>query len=319
MLLSIIVPIYNVEKYIDGTLYSIYSQIDGLTSDVEVIMVNDGTQDNSMLIAEKYYNKYSSCTHLINQNNMGLSCARNAGLKIAKGEYIWFVDSDDSIEQGGLSEVIKYVRKYNAEILAFDMLRVSEETQKTKVHSIFFRKYHHILYYKTLNRYYLISRIRETPVQKFIFNHDFLRQHQLEFHPGIFHEDNEFMARCLFHVKKFVAIPYAPYRYLLRKTGSITATKNPKRIEDFLQITHLIDAYKDKYAIKNSDRFFFDYYRYLTLHRVLKSQLFKEFKEEISYDRKVCRKIILKGLVASLYYNLWSSVFKCIIDLFKNK
>lgn len=319
MLLSIVIPIYNVEKYIDGTLDSIYSQISEHTSDVEVIMVNDGSPDNSRTIAERYCNMYSSCSSLINQNNMGLSCARNTGLKAARGEYIWFIDSDDCIAPGSISEVIKYIKEYCAEILAFDMVRINEETGKTKIHHIFFRKYNHNLYYKTLDKYHLISRIRETPVQKFIFNREFLNKNRLAFYPGILHEDNEFMARCLFHTERFVPIHYAPYKYLLRSSGSITAMKNPKRIEDFLKITQLIKVYREQYAILYKDRLFLDYYRYLTLHRVLKSSLFKEFRNVIIYDKKENRRIIQNGLRASLYYHLWSSFFKCIIDLLKNK
>lgn len=319
MLLSIVIPIYNVEKYIDGTLDSIYSQISGHTSDVEVIMINDGSPDNSRIIAERYYNMYSSCSILIDQDNMGLSCARNAGLKAAKGEYIWFIDSDDSIAPGSISEVIRYIKEYRAEILAFDMIRVNEETGKTKIHHIFFRKYNRNLYNKILDKYHIISRIRETPVQKFIFNREFLGKHRLTFYPGILHEDNEFMARCLFHAERFVPIHYAPYRYLIRSSGSITAVKNPKRIEDFLKITQLIKVYREQHATLYRDKLFLDYYRFLTLHRVLKSKLFKEFRNVITYDKKESRKIILDGIRASLYYHLWSSFFKCIIDLFKNK
>ena len=138
MILSIVIPIYNVEKYIDGTLNSIYSQISGHSSDVEVIMINDGSPDNSRAIAERYYKKYTSCSSLIDQDNMGLSCARNTGIKAAKGEYIWFIDSDDSIAPGSISEVIRYIKEYHVEILAFDMVRENEETGRTKIHHIFY-------------------------------------------------------------------------------------------------------------------------------------------------------------------------------------
>lgn len=73
MLLSIIIPIYNVEKYIDGTLRSIYSQLGNHISDIEIIMVNDGSSDQSAAIATQYYDQYQSITQLIHQNNMGLS------------------------------------------------------------------------------------------------------------------------------------------------------------------------------------------------------------------------------------------------------
>ena len=87
---SIIIPVYNVENYIKKCLDSVFAQTE---KDYEVIVVNDGTKDNSMDIVKNYDVK------IVNQKNQGLSEARNTGLKNAKGEYILFLDSDDYIEK----------------------------------------------------------------------------------------------------------------------------------------------------------------------------------------------------------------------------
>lgn len=319
MLLSIIIPIYNVEKYIDGTLRSIYSQLGNHISDIEIIMVNDGSSDQSAAIATQYYDQYQSITQLIHQNNMGLSCARNTGLKAAQGQYIWFVDSDDSIESDSLSKIIKYIKEYHADIFAFDMLRIKEKNQKIKYVSIFHRKYNHYLYCKKLNRFQLVSKIRETPVQKFIFRHSFLKENQLTFYPGIFHEDNEYMVRCLFHAKTIIPIPYAPYRYLARSSGSITSSKNPKRIKDLLLIMQIHNSYKETHCVKYKDKAFFDYYNFRAVHRLLKNNLFKEYKDTVGYDKKEFKNILIKGLRASAHFFLWYSIIECFIDLYKNK
>lgn len=319
MLLSIIIPIYNVEKYIDGTLTSIYSQLSNHISDIEIIMVNDGSSDHSITIAEKYYNQYRSNTQLIHQHNMGLSCARNTGLKAAKGQYIWFIDSDDSIEADSLNKVIEYIKEYHADILAFDMVRIKEKTQKVKYVSIFHRKYNRYLYCKKLNRFQLVSKIRETPVQKFIFRHNFLKENQLTFYPGIFHEDNEYMIRCIFHATTIVPVPYAPYRYLARSSGSITSSKNPKRIKDLLLIMQIHNAYKEAHCVKYKDKAFFDYYNFRAVHRLFKNNLFKEYKDRVNYDKKEFKNILIKGLRASACFFLWYSIIECFIDLHKNK
>lgn len=97
MLVSIIIPIYNVEEYIEECLESVYQQT---YPHIEVILVNDCTPDNSMKIANTIINKYNDKypTTIINhEQNKGLSEARNSGMKIAKGEYIYFIDSDDAI------------------------------------------------------------------------------------------------------------------------------------------------------------------------------------------------------------------------------
>ena len=90
---SIIVPVYNVEKYLRKCLDSLVNQT---LKDIEIICINDGTKDNSVEIIDEYVKKYSNVL-LINQENQGLGMARNNAMKYAKGDYIAFVDSDDWI------------------------------------------------------------------------------------------------------------------------------------------------------------------------------------------------------------------------------
>lgn len=95
MQLSIIVPIYNVEQYLRECLDSLY-KIDGI--DYEVILVNDGSKDRSREIMEEFKQSYPERTVIVDKENGGLSSARNAGMRVAKGEYISFIDSDDFID-----------------------------------------------------------------------------------------------------------------------------------------------------------------------------------------------------------------------------
>lgn len=95
MLVSVIVPMYNVEKYIDECLNSLVNQT---LKDMEVIVVNDGSSDNSVNIVEGYVKKYPDIVKLVHKENGGLSDARNFGVKYATGKYIGFLDSDDYIE-----------------------------------------------------------------------------------------------------------------------------------------------------------------------------------------------------------------------------
>ena len=132
MYLSIIIPIYKVEKYIRYTLDSIYNQ-NANEKSFEVICVNDGTPDNSMNIVEEFKILYNNL-HIINQKNEGLSCARNAGLKIAKGDYIWFVDSDDTLEVQSISKVIrKHSDKCTFYTLRFDCSFAAANTIKPQL------------------------------------------------------------------------------------------------------------------------------------------------------------------------------------------
>ena len=104
MKLSIIIPVYNVEQYVGRCLQSCLSQSHVKADDYELVIVNDGTKDNSMQVVEEMTRGCTNIT-VINQHNQGLSMARNAGLKEAKGEYVWFVDSDDWIAEGSISKI----------------------------------------------------------------------------------------------------------------------------------------------------------------------------------------------------------------------
>lgn len=108
MLLSIIVPVYNVEKFIDKCLYSLVNQT---LQDIEIIIVNDGSTDNSQNIIDEYVKNYSNKLVSLNKENGGLSDARNFGLKHASGEYVGFVDSDDFIDFDMYEKLYDYAIK----------------------------------------------------------------------------------------------------------------------------------------------------------------------------------------------------------------
>lgn len=123
---SIIVPVYNVEDYIEECIDSIVNQT---LKEIEIIIVNDGTKDNSIKKIEKYLS--DPRVVLINKENGGLSSARNAGLKLAKGEYISFIDSDDFIELTMLEDL--YNNSEDSEIVFSDIILYNNITKEKKI------------------------------------------------------------------------------------------------------------------------------------------------------------------------------------------
>ena len=117
--LSIIIPVYNVEPYIAKCLDSCLHQ-DIPTDEYEIIVVNDGSPDNSVVIVKDYMQRYLN-VRLVNRDNGGLSAARNTGLKEAKGEYVWFVDSDDWIEPYVLKHLTDKAYKDKLDVLCFNL------------------------------------------------------------------------------------------------------------------------------------------------------------------------------------------------------
>ena len=121
--ISIIIPVYNVEDYLSQCLDSVLSQD---FDDFEVICVNDGSTDNSLIILEKYA-KLDSRIKIISQINGGLGSARNTGLKHANGEYVMFIDSDDYISEGSLKKIYYNAVSNNSDIVIFEFCQFGED------------------------------------------------------------------------------------------------------------------------------------------------------------------------------------------------
>jgi glycosyltransferase involved in cell wall biosynthesis len=116
--ISVIIPVYNVENYIRECLNSIVNQTIGIEN-IEVIVVNDCTPDNSMDIVEEYAEKYSSIKIIEHEINQGLGPARNTGLKHATAEYISFIDSDDFISENTYEICLYKFERYNCDFVIY--------------------------------------------------------------------------------------------------------------------------------------------------------------------------------------------------------
>ena len=126
--ISVIIPVYNVEKYLRECLDSVVNQT---MRDIEIICINDGSTDNSLDILKEYAAKDDRII-VINQTNGWLSAARNSGLKIARGEYIQFVDSDDYLELNACETAYKYALQYNADVVVFGYKNFPEQVGNVK-------------------------------------------------------------------------------------------------------------------------------------------------------------------------------------------
>lgn len=132
MLISLIIPIYNVEKYIEECLRSVTSQLN-INDSVEVILVDDGSPDNSVTLVDKHLNSLHDGVRskfiLIRQENKGLSGARNVGIDKATGQYLAFLDSDDLLEHNFFDQVTQIIRKQSPDIIQFRASRFNDAGQ----------------------------------------------------------------------------------------------------------------------------------------------------------------------------------------------
>lgn len=122
---SVVVPVYNVEKYIDRCIKSIINQS---YSNIEILLIDDGSTDKSSVICDKYAKKDSRII-VVHKDNEGLGLTRNCGIELAKGEYITFVDSDDYIEENTIFDAINVIRKDNSDVVMYGFNRVSSNNE----------------------------------------------------------------------------------------------------------------------------------------------------------------------------------------------
>mgnify|MGYP005781662729 CR=1 FL=1 len=118
---SVIVPVYNVEQYLEKCLDSLVRQT---LNEIEIIVVDDGSQDNSRKIAEAFREKYPNKVYFFYKENEGLGEARNFGLDYAKGEYIGFVDSDDWVDEKTFQAMYETARNEDADVVVCDFISI---------------------------------------------------------------------------------------------------------------------------------------------------------------------------------------------------
>lgn len=227
-LISIIIPVYNVEKYIRPCLESVFRQ--NLEESIfEVIIVNDGTQDRSMEIIQDIINQHPNIS-VINQENLSLSVARNNGMAKAKGEYILMPDSDDLLIDNSLSLLLKEAVKSKADLVVADFLEMTDE--EIEKNSAIPQKEWRVeeksgerLFLEDLNP-------RQCYVWRTLFRREFLLENHLRFVPGIRYQDVPFTHECYLKAKKCLRISWLLNIYR-RGHESATFSFDIKKARDF--------------------------------------------------------------------------------------
>ena len=203
--ISVIVPVYNVEKYLPKCLDSLVNQT---INDIEIIIVNDGTQDDSQKIIDEYYKKYPQKIKKFYKENGGLSSARNYGINYAQGEYIAFVDSDDTIKLDMFEKMYTKAKKDDLDIVVCDTVNVFEDKSEQYCKS-------NLVCADNIVKSYLLSppmaciRI----YKKYIFDN-------VRFKENILYEDLELIPSMVNITKKVGFVPEGLY-YYYQRTGSI--------------------------------------------------------------------------------------------------
>lgn len=194
--LSIIVPIYNVEQYVRACIESIYRQ--GLDEDrFEVILVNDGTKDKSMEVIQDIIQQHKNIT-VINQENQGLSMARNNGMAIAKGEYLLMPDSDDLLIENSVKPLLEKALETKADMVVADFVEMNDEGIKQHDHFQILQGNDKPFFAVKTGEELLLERV---VVWRTLYGKDFISDNHISFYPGITFEDNPFTLKCYLKAK----------------------------------------------------------------------------------------------------------------------
>lgn len=252
---SVIIPVYKVEKYLDACLNSVENQTYG---DIEIICVNDGSPDNSGEILKKHREKDNRIT-IIEQENKGLSAARNAGMKLATGKWIYFVDSDDMIAPYAIEKVVDSAKKYDADMVKFEKINF-EDGQEINITDYPYQKSTPELFeiQRGKNPFEFFD-MKEVYAWERLYKRSFLEENNINFKEGVICEDVLFTWKCELYAKKLVKDPNAYYFYRANRKGSIMDSdfKNlERRLESFFTMVNELVEMRAEFDFENIDNQF---------------------------------------------------------------
>lgn len=314
--ISIIIPVYNVEKYINKCIDSILNQT---FTNFEVIIINDGSTDNSGYICNNYA-VADNRVKVFHGTNKGVANARNQGIIKSKGEYIIFVDSDDYLEQNACKYLYEEAIKSKADVVLCGINIFYEDTDENEVILYNQKETHRLYTNKEVIERYLTYEIRGYSCNR-ITSRKFMIDNNIKFSENITFEDMYPTLKVL-HLSNYISIINIPlYNYRQRK-DSLSKSRKEKDIKDYInQVNRCIkycDKFRDDYKLNNSIMSFEvkNYLNavnwYIKLFRCDRSQVYKNYNsffKDLNINYKLievikCREIS-KGY--KIIYILWKA------------
>lgn len=223
---SIIIPVYNVEKYIHKCLDTLVNQT---LKDIEIIVVNDGSPDNSQKIIDEYVKKYPKIIKSFIKENGGQGSARNFGLIKANGEYIGYVDSDDYVEKTMFEKLYNKAKHDDLDIAICGSYNVTEDgNRKEELDNIYFNN-------KKKNAFF-----GRKAVWNKIYKRELLIGNRLEFRSRVWYEDLDFTMKAISHAKKIGYVNEPLYDYLIREGSTMNNSNIDRNLEILLAFDQVL-------------------------------------------------------------------------------
>lgn len=241
MKLSLVLPMYNVHRYIERCLESIVSQVN---DNVEIILIDDESPDDSSLIAKKICSSIPKLNwSLIKQNNKGLGGARNTGTKAAEGQYLWFIDSDDEIRPNVINSILNFISKGD-DIIVCDFNRIDSRVEYNK-------KSYYEKELLSIQGASVIEHFLPTQVWRNIYKREFLLSNNIYFREKFLHEDTEFNMRAFTLAKSVSYYHICIYNYYATNIGSIMNSIKLKNVIDLFMYLDTTEELNKLYKLDN--------------------------------------------------------------------
>ncbi|MFD2442783.1 glycosyltransferase family 2 protein [Bacillus sp. CGMCC 1.16607] len=280
--LSLIIPIYNVEKYIGDCLQSVVTSMSGF-SNIEIILVNDGSTDRSSEIAQKFANQYPHC-HYVSKENGGLSDARNYGLNYVQYDYVTFLDSDDYIAENYFSEVFEALQN-KPDMIIFDWMDVGEDDYTNIVKGMDFPDHLWTVQPSAWNKVYKTC----------LFN-------EVKFPKGKIYEDVGTIYKLLRFVNDYIYINKPLYMYRKNRAGSLLTTISPKINDIYEMLDDTYTYYQQNNALtkRNEEGLCYQYVKILMWSNMYRQLKFFKFNFIAFYQKmRETRSLVYK------YFSDW--------------
>jgi glycosyltransferase involved in cell wall biosynthesis len=233
--LGIIIPAYNVERSLQNLLNTLVQQI---TDDVEVIVIDDGSQDNTLATASRFANENISVIH---QDNQGVGKARNRGIETCKAEYLWFVDADDNIRPDAVPALLNAIRQesFDCYLFGLEKVRGHRVTQIVNASDTCLTSNEAIAgAFDTIFSENLLN-----PLWNKLFRRSVIEQHQIRFSSIPSGEDAEFVLHYLTYADSMHVLPMVLYQYTLMSATSSSHAYHPSYIADHVQMFGALAEY----------------------------------------------------------------------------
>lgn len=251
---SVILPVYNVEAYLDEALYSLEKQT---LKDIEIIAVNDGSTDNSLSILDKHALTDKRIS-IYSQKNKGLSGARNTGLNLCQGEYVYFMDSDDIIDKTALEECYNYAKKHDADVCLFDA-EVFYEKDALQIPWDYNRndtlvedkKYEGLSLFNLL-----LDKEKHRAVVWLQFTRwEYLKKTKLNFYDGLIHEDELFTTQVILQTNRIYYLNRKFVKHRIRKSSIVGKGYSKKNLNCYLTVFDELFKFQDSPTIRKFARY----------------------------------------------------------------